>query len=36
LLAAWNVDYLQGFGMGRPMTTLVAAAETTKAFKKAG
>ena len=34
LLAAWNVDYLQGYGMGRPMTTLVAAAETTRQIKK--
>jgi diguanylate cyclase (GGDEF)-like protein len=36
LLSAWNVDYLQGFGMGRPMTSLAAAGETTKTLKKAG
>lgn len=42
LLAAWNVDYLQGYGMGRPMTTLVKDADITRdaddktALKKAG
>ena len=34
LLAAWNVDYLQGFGMGRPITTLAAA--QPKSLQKAG
>ncbi len=35
LLAAWNVDYLQGFGMGRPMTSLAAASDNAKTLKKA-
>jgi diguanylate cyclase (GGDEF)-like protein len=36
LLAAWNVDYLQGFGMGRPMVSLAEAASGIKALVKAG
>lgn len=36
LLAAWNVDYLQGFGMGRPVANLEAAVGALKNFKKAG
>jgi diguanylate cyclase (GGDEF)-like protein len=36
LLAAWNVDYLQGYGMGRPMTSLLEAGVDLKLLKKAG
>ncbi|MGL4404329.1 MAG: EAL domain-containing protein, partial [Notoacmeibacter sp.] len=36
LLAAWNVDFLQGFGMGRPVASLTAAAEQVTPIKKAG
>ena len=33
LLAARNVDYLQGYGMGRPVTSLLATAKTKKLTK---
>lgn len=36
ILSAWNVDYLQGFGMGRPVTSFVNKAQSKQNFKKAG
>ncbi len=34
LLAAWNVDYLQGFGLGRPVTTIALKTDANQPLKK--